>query len=438
VKLDPGRKNFGLLVGALLVGGGFTPIWAYWLTVGGVPHKSPEEVKALLSQPDHGAVLVDVRPASDFQARRIEGAESWPWESIIEAASTGSAPEKYQGKRLFLICESGISSAFAAKSLIVAGTPEVWNVEGGFQSWVGTARLPSPPEYARIKLASGETRSMPFREAPGLEQWAAISSSFGLLPACMLLGLLLVAVLWRARAPDLSALRWGLISFFAGKSLYAANFIALDSRSYLLGYLHAFGTVICFGLLSFAALEGADRRILKLSDPSGKCAAVGLCPRCSRQADVPCGLRSLSCFFLPALALLCFVPLGSDLSAVSYNTEILGSFRNDCYPVVQQVFDLRYCPAAAAVLFVIALLVLRWKRRAPVAASRILLAAGCGALGFCFLRLFLFGAYKERLVWFDFWEEATEFILVSGCGAVLWIFRRGLLGVKAGHGSHLR
>jgi rhodanese-related sulfurtransferase len=428
--LHRGRKNSGLLVGALVVAGGLTPIWAYWLTVGSVPHKSPEQVKALLSQPDHGAVLVDVRPALEFQARRVEGAESWPWKSIRSAASSGSVPEKLQGKRLFLICESGISSAFAAKALIGAGTPEVWNVEGGFQAWVGTARTPSPPEYARLKLASGELRSMPFRESAGLEQWAAILGAFGIKPAYTVLCLLLIVVLWRARSPDLSALRWGLISFFVGENFCAANYIAFDGRSYLFEYLHGFGMVICFGCVTYAVLEGADRRIVKLSEPSGKCAAVGLCHGCAKQADVPCGLKRMFYFFLPALAVLCAMPFCSEMYPVSYNTEILGSFFNYSYPVVHQIFDLRYCPAAAAVLFVSAILVLRFKRQAPIAWSKILFAAGCGALGFSFLRLFFFAAYKERLVWFDFWEEATELIFISGCGAVLWIFRRGLLGVK--------
>ena len=430
MKVERRGNNVGLLVGALVVAGGLTPIWGYRLTVGSVPHMSPEEVKALLGQPDHGAVLVDVRPASDFQARHIDGAESWPLASIRSAASSGGVPEKYKGKKLFLICECGISSAFAAKALIGAGTPEVWSVEGGFQAWVRTARIRSAPEYARVKLASGETRSMPFKEASGLEQWAAILGGFGIKPAYTLLCLLLIVVSWRARSPDLSALRWGLIAFFVGENFCAANYIAFEGRSYLLEYLHCFGMVICFGCVTYAVLEGADRRIVKFSEPSGKCAAAGLCHGCSKQADVPCGLKRMFYFFLPALAVLCAMPFCSELAPVSYNTEILGSFFNYSYPVVHQIHDLRYCPAVAAVLFATALLVLRFKKQAPIAWSKIFFAAGCGALGFGLLRLVFFGAYEERLVWFDFWEEVTELIFIAGCAAVLWIFRRGLLGVK--------
>lgn len=67
------------------------------------------------------------------------------------------------------------------------------------------------------------------------------------------------------------------------------------------------------------------------------------------------------------------------------------------------------------------------KRENAVGISKIFFAAGLGPLGFGFLRLILLHAYRENLVWFNFWEELTELIFVVGIGLTLWLFRSNLL-----------
>ena len=40
--------------------------------------------------------------------------------------------------------------------------------------------------------------------------------------------------------------------------------------------------------------------------------------------------------------------------------------------------------------------------------------------------MILGAAYDNNRVWFLFWEEATELVMVVGVCGLLWVFRRGL------------
>jgi hypothetical protein len=48
---------------------------------------------------------------------------------------------------------------------------------------------------------------------------------------------------------------------------------------------------------------------------------------------------------------------------------------------------------------------------------------GAGYLGFSFL----LPLYVDDTVWFDFWEEATELLLMVAVGSTLTLFRQGVL-----------
>ena len=63
----------------------------------------------------------------------------------------------------------------------------------------------------------------------------------------------------------------------------------------------------------------------------------------------------------------------------------------------------------------------------PCTVAKILLAAGVGPLGFGLLRVFMGGVYSEGQVWFGFWEEMTELLLLAGICVTLWTFRGQLL-----------
>lgn len=415
----------------MIILGGVVPPVMYWLFIARVPTVTPEEAKEILAQPGSGAVLVDVRTPEEFAANHLDAAQNWPYEKILALTCAKDTPNQLQGKRLLLICESGILSGLAARKFQELGIHEVANVQGGMQTWVASAENPCTLGLCRLRAATGQTSGLPFRESPRLEQWAAVITGFVVKPLYTTLSFALVVVLWRRRSPDLAALRWALVFFFIGENFCAANYLVYNDRSELFEYLHSYGMVLCFGLTTFALLEGFDRRLIKFSDADARCAAISLCHRCVKHTDASCGLKRVFMFLIPAAAILTFIPLTAELVSVSYNTRILGTFYNYSHPVVYQILEFRYLPVAALALLAVSLLVLLCKSNEPVLWSKVLFAAGIGALGFSFFRLVFFYAYRDNLVWFGVWEEVTELLFMLGASLVLWSFRPGLFGEES-------
>jgi hypothetical protein len=304
-------------------------------------------------------------------------------------------------------------------------------VAGGLLPLAGYWTLAGEPAFAAawfgISSHPSGDEAIPFRSSPPVEEWAAVFTGFVVKPLYTLLSLALVVVLWRQNAPDLVALRWAMLCFFVGENFCAANYFIGGEQSLLLEYLHSYGMVLCFGLTTFALLEGIDQRLIRLSDPQGRCAALGLCHRCIKHADAPCGLRRVFQFLIPAMAIVALAPFTAYVVPTSYDTTILGTPYNYSHPVLCQVFEKRYLPAAAVGLFVVSWGVLQYARRDAVLWSKIFFSAGVGAIGFSFFRLVAFHAYRDNLAWFGAWEEVTELLFILGVGAVLWVFRATVL-----------
>jgi rhodanese-related sulfurtransferase len=412
---------------ALLVGVVFAlaPAILYWHFVGRVPSVSPEKAKQILSD-SQAAVLVDVSTPSGFKAHHLEAAQNWPMDEIAALSSQDAVPERFRGKQLLMMCESGILSAFAVQRLHELGIRDVANVDGGLQTWISSDERPCSLGLCRMALASGQTAGLPFRDSSGLEQWAMVLTGFVIKPVYTVLALAVFVVLWRQKSADLAALRWAMLAFFIGENFCAANYLVFNDRSHLFEYLHSLGMVFCFGLTTFALLEGIDHRLVKFSDAQSKCEALGLCRRCIKYTDVPCGLKRVFLLLILALIVLCGVPLAADFTTVAYNTKVLGTFYNFGHRVVYQIFEIRYLPVAAIVLLSASLGVLMLKKNEPVLWSKLFLAAGAGALGFSYFRLVFVQVYRDNLAWFSFWEEITELIFVAGAGLALWFFRHGL------------
>jgi rhodanese-related sulfurtransferase len=413
---------------AIAVAVGLIPPLGHLALFGRARSVSAEAAKEVLGRPGAEAILVDVRTRAEHEANGIEGAASWPYGEIAAIRTAAEVPEAFRGKEIFLICDSGLLSALAAARLEEAGVPRIASVSGGMQEWVATAEKPCALSFCRMRAASGEAEAIPFRESPLDEQWAAVLSGFAVKPFYTLLSLVLAVVLWRRREPDLAAFRWAMVAFFIGENFCAANYLIYGERSILFEHLHSFGMVACFGLAGWAVLEGIDRRILRLSEPGARCAAAGLCHGCSKaDPSAPCGLERVFRFIVPALAVLAIPPLLAEPSTVAYNTKIFGTFYSYTHPGIHQIYEIRFCPAAALFFLGASLLALLFKRREPIAWSKLLFAAGLGPLGFCYLRWVLLAAYREDLVWFAFWEEITELLFIMGAAFVLWTFRKSLL-----------
>ena len=424
-----------LLILAIFAAGALPPL-GYYLAVGRAPGVSVREAVRMLSEAHSADFLVDVRERGEFDANHLDGAVNWPYEEIRNPpAGQGAAaiPEQFRGKTILLICQSGIQSARAAMLLRETGLVQAISVRGGMANWVAGA--PEPPAGAgffRMRNAAGDTTGLPFRESSRTEQWAALAMFWAIKPLYVVLSVILVGFLWRAKSPDLAALRWGLAFFFAGEAFCYANFFLCRSGSPLLEYLHSFGMVLSFAFAAFALFEGMDRRLIRYSAPSERCAALGLCRACPKYTDAPCGLKRLFLFLTPACIVLCFIPLAAVPYSVSYNTRVMWVFLNYSNPVLYQLFEIRCCPFFAIGLFAAAFAVLLFKKHDPVSPAKVIFSAGAGFLGFSLFRLFLSSPYRDNIVWFTFWEEVTELIYVCGAAYVLWLFRASLLGAGKG------
>jgi phage shock protein E len=426
-------RGVWIAVVLLAIAGALPLVVGYWIVLGPAPTVTVDAAKTVLSSPDTSAVLVDVRSPDEFAERHIDAAVNWPHDRVLALAAAEQVPDALRGKRLLLICQGGIQSSLAAQHLRRNGVRNVESVEGGMQAWVGGAERPCGPGLCQLRARSGAAEQLPSRPSSPLEQAMAVLTGFLVKPVYTLLALALIVFLWQPAAADLAALFWALVCFFVGENFCAANYVVCGDHSVLFEFLHSYGMVLCFGLTVFALLEGIDHRILKLSDPDARCAAVGLCRRCIKHTEAPCGLRRVFQFVIPAMMLVALIPLCADLVPVSYNTRIFGTFYNYSHPIVHQAFEIRYLPVAAFVLMGISLVLLRPARPDSMLWSKIFLAAGVGAMGFSFFRLFLVQCYRDNLVWFGAWEEITELLFILGVGLVLWVFRDALLTKTAHH-----
>ncbi len=410
------------------------PVVLYLLFYSGVPQLSAQEARAALDQGT--AVLVDVRTAEEYATGHVEGAASWLYADIQRISTAAEVPLSLQGRPLLLICNSGVYSALAVRHLRALGV-EASNVQGGLQAWIASAARPDLLHEPAWRTATGELTALPYRESPLGEQLAAVAAYFLIKPSYMLLSLVLIVLLWKQRATELVALRWGLTLFLTGEVFCAVNtfyYFATQQVSDLSEYLHGLGMALCMGLVLFALVEGLDRRVLRYSDPRGRCALLPLCRACIKHADVPCGLRRLSLFLGPVLIVLVLMPFSARPNYTAYNTTILQFPYHYSHAGVLQLFEIRYCLAAAVALLAIAFLIVLLRGGETPLPARVLLAAGLGPAAFGFLRLALLGIYHADLVWFVFWEEVTELLFVAGTGYVLWAFRQGLLH-RADQGS---
>ncbi len=430
--MSPRIKKVWLIITGLILIGGVVPLFHYWYYIGRITGVTPVEARQLLATVDTSVVLIDTRSQQQYEEMHLEGAENWPYEEIISLSTPDEIPEHLRGKTLLLVCDGGVLSARATQRLRNEFGVDGFNVRGGTQAWIASADKQGGVEVL-FQSGTGKTLPPPFKESPWYEQLALVGAILVIKPLYTLITLILIVVLWRLKSPDVVALRWGLIFFFIGEGFCALNIIFFNHSFDLFEFFHMYGMVLSFAFVTFAIMEALDLRILGYSDPKKRCAALALCRQCIKYDKAPCGLKRMFYFVIPAFIVLSFIPLLTSTSAVSYNTEVFGMFLNYSHPIIYQLFEFRYTPIYAIVLFIGSFLILFLEKGHLITASKIIFAAGMGPLGFGFLRLVFFGVYQDNLVWFNFWEELTELVYVAGVGFVLWIFQRGLFPMKEDH-----
>jgi rhodanese-related sulfurtransferase len=424
--IQTGGYRIRLMVSVIALTGCLVPLALYWLIYGQVAIITPPDAKNLLLTENSGAILVDIRSADEFDSAHIDGAQHWLAEEIFSLESKDQIPEQFHNKILLLICNAGVSSNTAAKHLTDIGVKKVMSIRGGLQEWIGNVSSPEGGVFDRYKSASGEISTFPIRISPLYEMVLAVASGFGVKLGYTILSLIIAIVLWRSKSPDLAALRWSMVFFFLGENSCAVNYFVFTDKSYFLEYLHSFGMLLSFAFATYAIFEGIDSRVLMLSEPNKKCAALSLCRKCIKYENVPCGLKRTFFVIIPALILIAPIPFFADWNSTSYNTMIFGTFYNYTHSIIYQQFEHLYCPIAAMFFLTVSLLILLFKKIDPLPMAKVFFVAGIGPLGFGMFRSIFAGMYSQNMLWFNFWEEVTELLFIAGICFILWIFHQSL------------
>lgn len=392
-----------------------------YLLVYRTPTVLPAEAEQLLRQQPQQSALVDVRTIAEYQAGHIDGAVNWPLADLLVADAAMISKRDLQSKKVLVVSAVGIDGIAAMRRLHQLGVVQSTNIRGGIQEWIWTAT-----QSDRWNI-NGQVGPPPAHPIAQWQQGCAVLAFFVIKPIYTILALLVIVLLWESTERDLRAIFWAIWFFVIGEMACAVNVLVFADTSYVLEYVHSTGMVICMGFAGYAFLDGFDSRVIHLSAPERRCAAIGLCRRCIKNEDVPCKLRRLFYILLPLCAGAACMLLTANWQDEAFNTRVFGHIHHVGHAHVFQVFENQLCPLAAIGLFLAAMLAL-WKApRSNLVWSQILFAAGCGALGFGALRGIIGGLYHDTRVWYGFWEEATELMFIVLILGVLWTFQSSLL-----------
>jgi rhodanese-related sulfurtransferase len=393
-----------------------------------VPTVSPGEAKYLLKKEPFNTLLLDMRSRRDFDRVHINPSFNIPYNDLLDNNITDDQKAAIKGKTIFILCDSGIASAEVTRKLINSRI-NAFNIKGGLGAWIADAGKVFT-DVTSLETHPGEEVLFPFRIAPSHEQWLAVLTGYGIKPFYTTLSFILIIILLKKNEIELKTLKYSMIFFFIGENFCAVNYLFFNHESYLFEYFHSLGMVISFGFVAYALFEGVDKYVFNYSDLLKKCAFLGVCEKCIKYEEVSCALKQIFIFLCFSASAISLMPLFAKLKMVSYNTEIWKTLYNYSHPVVYQLFEVRYCPIFASAAFLSVGLTLLAKKATPLPVIKIVTASAFGAAGFSFFRFILFHAYRDNLVWMEFWEEITKFIFIIGVAFLLWLFRRTFFGLK--------
>ena len=264
------------------------------------------------------------------------------------------------------------------------------------------------------------------------EQGGLVLAVYGFKSVYMLLALAALALIWDEVGPAWRTLQASLAAFWLGEFFCGINILFYFEESLVFEYLHSLFMTFCLGLLFYSVMEAVDANILHYSNPRERCALAGNCKNCVKGQPAhasACLLRKLFQWMMPLTAVLAGMPLMAQALNFSFVTSVFGSPRLLTHLISIQWYELRFTPAAALALLAAAWLALVWKGNSPTGLqiSKILLSAAVGQLGFSLMRL-SFAAYsRAQLVWFVFWEELTELLLICAVLILVSLTRPGKL-----------
>ena len=95
----------------------------------GLRSVSPQELIRLMNQ---GALVLDLRPAEQYQAGHLNGARQMSGEQILSA---GDTLKKHKEKTVVVYDDSGSLGAAAVRQLSAQGFSRVFTLRGGLSAW---------------------------------------------------------------------------------------------------------------------------------------------------------------------------------------------------------------------------------------------------------------------------------------------------------------
>jgi rhodanese-related sulfurtransferase len=90
---------------------------------------SPQELIRLMNQ---GALVLDLRPAEQYQAGHLNGARQMNSDQILKAADT---LKKYKEKPIVVYDEGGSLGGPAVRQLVAQGFTQAFALRGGLAAW---------------------------------------------------------------------------------------------------------------------------------------------------------------------------------------------------------------------------------------------------------------------------------------------------------------
>lgn len=118
-----------ILLIAVVVFSGAMLLWQT-LQAGG-KQVSPTDATRMLNRDD--AVVIDVRPASEFVAGHVPDAINIPMDALKDRLAD---LKRYEGRPLIINCASGVRSGSACQQLRKLGIDNAFSLSGGMNAWV--------------------------------------------------------------------------------------------------------------------------------------------------------------------------------------------------------------------------------------------------------------------------------------------------------------
>lgn len=381
------------------------------------PSVTPEEAAQLMRNSQDETILIDVRPAKEFQSFSLQGSVNVPLdEPAFERMLLDAVQDK--NKQVLLICDAGLSSARATQRVRSIGYSNAMNVQGGIDSWLSSnAKVINK----KVRTLYGDREGAPSIVLSSFEQFIITTAVFVLKPLYQILSIIIVVMLWKRTDTELKALKWGVLSFFIGENACALNFLFFNETSLLMEYVHATGMLLCLCFVVYAVMEALDKRVIHVSEESKKCALLAECGPCYKYSSIACNARLLLLFVIPATAILAAMPLTAQHGSHFYTGTVFGTEVVFGHPVIYQVLEARLYPIVALLFFTISFLSLLLLREKGFEPAKLFYAMGAGPLGFSLLRFMLYWGYQQNPLWADAWEEITELLFIAG---VFWVLLR--------------